>query len=109
MANSRILRIALPVLVLVGVIVVWYLVSHFQLFPAYAFPSPYDVLLSFREELAARRLLNDIVASLWRVAIGFTLSALLGIPIGLYLGQHLQARQAFISMLNFFRFLSPLA
>ena len=109
MTRPSILRLALPVVVLVGVILVWYLVSRFHLFPAYAFPSPYDVLLSFKEELAAGRLFNDIVASLWRVAIGFTLSALLGIPIGLYLGQHLQARQAFISMLNFFRFLSPLA
>lgn len=109
MTKSRLLRLTLPVLVLIGVILIWYLVAHFQLFPAYAFPSPYDVLLSFREELAAGRLVNDIIASLWRVAIGFTLSAILGIPVGLYLGQYLHARQAFISMLNFFRFLSPLA
>jgi NitT/TauT family transport system permease protein len=109
MTKSRILRLTLPTLVLVGAVLIWYLISRFKLFPAYAFPSPKDVFLSFKEELAAGRLLNDIVASLWRVAIGFVLSAVLGIPAGLYLGQHLYARQAFISMLNFFRFLSPLA
>ncbi len=97
------------IVVLFFVILLWYLISALELFPAYAFPSPGSVLASFREELTEGRLLNDIVASLWRVAVGFTLSAGLGIPIGLWLGQHLKARQALVPMLNFFRFLSPLA
>ncbi|MEO5889864.1 MAG: hypothetical protein ABIQ31_06395 [Ferruginibacter sp.] len=54
-------------------------------------------------------MLNDIVASPWRVAIGFVAAACLAIPTGLWLGQHLAARQAFLPVLNFFRFLSPLA
>jgi len=97
------------VFVLIGVIVLWQLISFTNLFPAYAFPSPVSVLASFKEEIVTGRLLNDIVASLWRVVIGFVLSAGLGIPIGLWLGQHLKARQALLPMLNFFRFLSPLA
>jgi NitT/TauT family transport system permease protein len=103
------LRILRPTLVIAGFWLLWFLVSYFNLFPSYALPTPGAVLLSFKEEFEAGRLLNDIVASLWRVAIGFTLSVVLGIPIGLWLGQHLRAREAFTSMLNFFRFLSPLA
>ena len=72
-------------------------------------PSPLDVLKSFKEEIATGRLINDMIASLWRVAIGFVLSAGLGVPVGLWLGQHIHARHAFVPMLNFFRFLSPLA
>jgi NitT/TauT family transport system permease protein len=102
-------RYVLPVVVLLGFLLLWFLVSYFDLFPAYALPSPGAVWLSFLEELKAGRLLNDIVASLWRVGIGFMLSTILGIPLGLYLGRHLRARQAFVPMLNFFRFLSPLA
>jgi NitT/TauT family transport system permease protein len=102
-------RHILPVAVLLGFLLVWFLISYFDFFPAYALPSPGAVWLSFLEELKAGRLLNDIVASLWRVGVGFTLSTILGIPVGLYLGQHLRARQAFVPMLNFFRFLSPLA
>jgi NitT/TauT family transport system permease protein len=109
MTRSSLLRFSLPVIVLIGFVMIWYLVSLFNLFPAYALPSPGDVGRSFQEELVAGRLANDIIASLWRVAIGFAISAVLGIPIGLYLGQHLYARQAFVPMLNFFRFLSPLA
>lgn len=62
-----------------------------------------------KEEIAAGRLVNDIIASLWRVAIGFAISVFFGVPIGLWLGLKGRARQAFVPMLNFFKFLSPLA
>ena len=109
MMKAPVLRFTLPIIVLLGVLLSWFVVSYVNLFPAYAFPSPQAVLLSFREEILAGRLVNDIIASLWRVAVGFVLSVLLGVPIGLWLGQHLNARQAFVPVLNFFRFLSPLA
>jgi NitT/TauT family transport system permease protein len=99
----------LPLAVLIGSVLLWYLVSISGLFPAYALPSPAAVLKSFKEEIVAGQLINDVIASLWRVAVGFLLSVVLGIPAGLWLGQHLSARQAFLPMLNFFRFLSPLA
>jgi len=99
----------LPVMVLAGVLFLWWMISYTNFFPAYALPSPLAVLTAFKEELLSGRLLSDIVASLWRVAVGFVISSALGISIGLWLGQHLYARQAFLPMLNFFRFLSPLA
>ena len=103
------LRNILPAFVILGTLLVWYLVSYLNLFPAYALPSPVSVVLSFREEILAGRLVNDTIASLWRVVVGFVISATFGIPIGLWLGQHLHAREAFVPQLNFFRFLSPLA
>jgi NitT/TauT family transport system permease protein len=99
----------LPVIVLIGLLLLWYFVSYVNLFPGYALPSPGSVIKSFREEILAGRLVNDIIASLWRVAVGFLISTALGIPAGLWLGQHVLARKAFMPMLNFFRFLSPLA
>lgn len=107
--NKNWLGLLLPVIVLACVLLLWFVVSYTKLFPAYALPSPAAVAASFREELLAGRLMNDIIASLWRVAVGFTVSAVLAIPLGLWLGQNLYARQAFLPMLNFFRFLSPLA
>jgi len=99
----------LPVIPPALVVGIWYLVSAFNLFPAYALPSPKDVLKSFVEEFSTGRLFNDIIASLWRVLSGFLVAAIAGIPLGLWLGQHAQARKSLLSLLNFFRFLSPLA
>jgi len=107
--GSNTLRFVLPIIVVLSLLSIWYFISYVNLFPAYALPSPGAVLKSFREEVVAGRLISDIIASLWRVAVGFVISAVLGIPVGLWLGQHLYARQAFVPILNFFRFLSPLA
>jgi NitT/TauT family transport system permease protein len=101
--------ILLPVIMLFGFLLFWYFISYINLFPGYSLPSPLAVFNSFRDEIRAGRLVNDIIASLWRVAVGFVVSAALGIPAGLWLGQHVHARKAFMPMLNFFRFLSPLA
>lgn len=103
------LRLVMPGMVLIGILLLWAVVSVTDLFPAYAFPSPLDVWKSFLEEIQAGRLFNDIIASLWRVAVGFVISTILGIPLGLWMGQHARARQALVPVLNFFRFLSPLA
>jgi NitT/TauT family transport system permease protein len=103
------MRMVLPGMVLIGILLLWTIVSVTELFPAYAFPSPWAVWHSFIAEIKAGRLFNDIIASLWRVAVGFVISTLLGIPLGLWLGQHARARQALVPVLNFFRFLSPLA
>jgi NitT/TauT family transport system permease protein len=107
--GKRAFRFLLPFGVLSGVVLLWWLVSVANWFPAYALPSPGAVWKSFQEEIRAGRLVNDLIASLWRVAVGFLLSVILGIPAGLWLGQHLRGRQAFVPLLNFFRFLSPLA
>ncbi|HEX8091560.1 MAG TPA: ABC transporter permease subunit [Blastocatellia bacterium] len=50
-----------------------------------------------------------MIASLFRVTTGFTLAALLGIPLGLILGHRAGARAALLPAINFFRNLSPLA
>jgi NitT/TauT family transport system permease protein len=107
--NMRIKSVASPLAVLVTILFIWWSLCYFNIFPSYALPSPEDVLKSFREEIIAGRLINDIIASLWRVAVGFFLSAGLAIPVGLWLGQNAASRRAFLPTLNFFRFLSPLA
>lgn len=99
----------LPGIVGCWLLLLWYLAAAFQIFPAYAFPGPVAVFSSFKEELAGGRLVNDIIASLWRVAVGYGLAVVTGVPLGLWLGQHALARKALAPLLNLFRFLSPLA
>jgi NitT/TauT family transport system permease protein len=61
------------------------------------------------EEVRTGRLLNDLVASLFRVTSGFLLAVSLAIPVGLWLGHHARSRFALLPAINFFRSLSPLA
>src|SRR3569833_3030727 len=103
------LSIAAPALVISAFFLIWYLVTKFHLVADYNLPSPGTVLDAGKDEIRAGRLGNDIVASLFRVAIAFTISTVLGIPAGLALGGNPAARRAFVTMLNFFRFISPLA
>jgi NitT/TauT family transport system permease protein len=95
--------------VVCGAILFWSLFSATRIFPETLFPSPLGVARGFGEELSSGRLLTDLVASLFRVTVGFLLAVGLGVPAGLWLGHHRRARVAFLPTVNFFRNLSPLA
>lgn len=99
----------LPIIVLIIIVALWVLVSWLQLFPESEFPSPQSVVKGFGEEIRAGRLFDDLIASLFRVILGFALAVALGIPVGLFLGDRARARHALLPTVNFFRNLSPLA
>lgn len=73
------------------------------------FPTPLDVIKGIWELVQAGLLLKYIVASLFRVSIGFTLATLIGVPLGLILGWSSRAFEAFNPMIQIFRPISPIA
>jgi NitT/TauT family transport system permease protein len=99
----------LPFAVALGAVALWALLSRLGVFPPAAFPAPGEVASGLAEEARRGRLFDDIVASLFRVSIGFGLAIVLGVPLGLYLGSHPAARAALLPSVNFLRSLSPLA
>lgn len=101
--------VLLPFAVAVAGIGAWYAFSAFGVFPPSAFPSPKEVVLGFGEEAQRGRLVDDVVASLFRVAVGYLIAAASGIPLGLLLGSRTRLRLALLPAVNFFRSLSPLA
>ena len=90
-------------------VALWAVVASLGVFPESLFPHPFAVARGLVLELRSGRLVDDAVASLFRVASGFLLAVLLGVPAGLLLGRSLWAREAFLPLVNFFRSLSPLA
>jgi NitT/TauT family transport system permease protein len=90
-------------------VVIWAIVSSAHLFPPSLFPRPWDVALGIWSDMTSGRLVNDAIASLFRVSTGFLLAVVLGVPAGLLLGHSARAREAFLPLVNFFRSLSPLA
>jgi len=99
----------LPMAAAAAGLALWAAVWSSGVFPKSAFPSPGEVLGAFVGELRSGRMVTDLSTSLFRVSMGFLLAVAAGVPIGLWLGQKLIARIAFLPVLNFFRNLSPLA
>lgn len=73
------------------------------------FPKPIDVLRGFIELIRQGLLIKYIVASLFRVTVGFTLAVLIGVPLGLLLGWFPRAFDAFNPMIQILRPISPIA
>jgi len=100
---------ALPFAVVVCLLLFWTMIWRSGVFHESAFPSPVAVLRAFRDEIVSGRLFTDLITSMFRVTCGFALAVASGIPVGLWLGQGMLARKAFLPIVNFFRNLSPLA
>jgi NitT/TauT family transport system permease protein len=109
MMKDKFRPILLPLAVVAALVSVWTVVWKAGIFHESAFPSPLAVLRGFGEEIRAGRLFNDLITSLFRVSCGFLVAVATGIPMGLWMGQRLAARLAFLPIINFFRNLSPLA
>ncbi len=90
-------------------LVLWSALARWGGWADYVLPSPAQVLAGLGEDLASGRLATDVIASLYRVMLGYGLACALGVPCGLVLGHAPLARAALLPGVNFFRALSPLA
>lgn len=68
-------------------IVIWQLTISFNIVENILFPTPKDVALTLWNGLLDKTLINAIYASVKRLTIGYIISALIGIPLGLLLGR----------------------
>jgi NitT/TauT family transport system permease protein len=99
----------LPLVVVVLALIVWLLLSARGAIDSTKFPTIGEVWRGLGEEWQSGRLTTDLKISLLRIAAGFGLAALTGVPVGLWLGLQPVARAALLPVVNFFRNLSPLA
>src|SRR5512143_1016830 len=79
------------------------------MFPTCTVPSPPEVGHAFVGEIENGRLLDDVIASLYRVAWGFVSAVVAAVPLGLVIGRHATTKDALMPWINFFRSLSPIA
>jgi NitT/TauT family transport system permease protein len=98
-----------PFSLVLASVAVWAGICAMGLVPDSLFPSPAAVARGFVEEARRGRLLDDVVASLFRVSVGSLLALGLGIPLGLWMGLRSSVRGTLLPIVNFFRALSPLA
>lgn len=72
-------------------------------------PSPAAVLERFGRWLTNEGLLKDIGISVWRVMAGFLASALLALPVGLYIGTYRPVQALLQPLLDFVRYMPAVA
>ena len=100
-------HVGLPLITGVFVLLLWYAAVRFS--GTKIFPSPLDVGRAI-SQLAEKSLLWRYIAdSLGRVAFGYTLALLLGVPIGILLGWYPIAGSAVNPVIQILRPISPLA
>lgn len=106
--KGRAATLALPWLLPAGALAFWFLASATGLLPPYLLPSPAQILGAtwtyvFAPEGSAPfagRFLADAGASLGRVAGGFGLAVMLGLPLGLLSGRLAAVRLLLDTLLN---------
>jgi NitT/TauT family transport system permease protein len=96
-----------PALVFAGILLLWD--EAVQLSKTDIFPRPSQVLLGIVELIQRGVLLKYVVASLFRVSVGYTLAVLIGVPLGLLLGWSRPAFLAFNPLIQILRPISPIA
>ncbi len=101
------IRIGLPLIVGVVLLAAWH--AAVRLADSDLFPTPVDVALGVVELIRKGLLLKYIVASLFRVTIGFGLAVVLGVPFGLLLGWFRNLFFAFNPIIQVLRPISPIA
>ncbi len=99
--------VLLPLATLAAVIFVWD--RAVVLTGSDLFPRPWEVARGLYEIAAQGLLLKYVVASLFRVSVGFTLAVLVGVPAGLALGWFRPAFLAVNPLIQILRPISPIA
>jgi NitT/TauT family transport system permease protein len=105
--RARIESIVLPLLVAIVFVAGWHFSVKWS--ASDIFPTPLQVVTGTVELARKGVLFNYVVASLFRVASGFLLAVLVGIPLGLLLGWFAPALRAFNPAIQILRPISPIA
>jgi NitT/TauT family transport system permease protein len=103
--NTRSTRGFLNILALVLGVALWQYGHNIGL----QLPSPVQVVARFFLLVESGLIINDVIASLRRVLIGFTVGTLVAIPIGFLMGWYWVARGLIEPYVQFFRTIPPLA
>lgn len=87
----------------------WWIADGRGAFPIGTVPAPALAGEAFIGELRSSRLIEDTIASLFRVAWGYVVGVVAAVPLGLLMGRSLAWRTALMPWVNFFRSISPIA
>ncbi len=102
----NLLRFLLPFGFLFGI---WALIAAGKFYPAYLFPSPFQVIEAGIELFLNGEIVRHIAASMFRLGLGFIAGFTMGIPLGILIGTNKRVSAFFVPLLTFFQAIPGLA
>ena len=103
----------IAVLVIAILLTIWEIITRLGIFPALILPSPVAVFHQTITLLTAgyggKTLLQDVLISSWRIAMGFIGAVVIGVPVGLLMASSSLVFKAIDPILQFVRPVPPLA
>lgn len=106
---SKVHYITLVVLGLGIVLLGWSLLTYTGFVQSFFLPTPTNVLFSIILLLTKGSLLADIVASVYRILLGFLLSLIIALPLGIALGVSQKFEALIEPLIAFIRYIPPSA
>ena len=95
----------LTVLSIAFPLIVWFLVTRYAGIDSIFLPSPADVIEAFGRLWTKGYLITDIVSSFTRVSLGFILSAMVAVPLGILMGTFASIRSLFEPAVGIVRYM----
>lgn len=102
--NSQTTDLLLGLSSIVIVILLWQLIAALQLIMPLFLPSPLEVVRGTIYLFVNVGFLKDIIASVYRVGVGYILSIVFAVPLGLFLGSYPFFGALSLPINSFFRF-----
>src|SRR6478672_649885 len=84
--TSRTTKLVLATIAWMIVVLVWSLITHWELISTYVFPTPMEVLRAFKPLFTERGLLSNVYASWLRIGQAFLWCVIIAVPLGLLMG-----------------------
>ena len=102
-------KILTALIVPVLIVIIWSLLTSFNIIPEYILPSPSEVMSSFLGLVGTNELLIDTMATLSRVITGLIIAAAIAVPLGIILGWSKKAENLSNLTIQILRPIPPLA
>nr|WP_069593404.1 ABC transporter permease [Methanosphaera sp. WGK6] len=99
-------KLVLPIIIVIA----WYIISDvLMLFPSYILPGPLEVITAFINQISSGSLFRDIIDTLYRVLVGMFLAAVVGISLGIVLGESKRLERLCNLIISILRPIPPIA
>jgi len=100
---------AIAAIVFAGLTVLWWTATALRLVPPLFLPSPGAVLSRLYDLGASGKLLDDTLISVYRITVGFLISTIFALPIGVVIGSYRLWEAAIEPLVDFIRYMPVVA